>query len=136
MGTRGKAALKALTPCNPSARRNGVPASSQSKPALIAMAAVERASSMSMMSRDIWMMVFMNLPATIWIGCYNLQKNEIASQNYRTHANGFGTFCWRVTTECAGAYRCKKELKRHTFHTAYLIKVTVPLRITFFSLKV
>src|SRR5690606_37834035 len=40
-------------------RRSGVPASSQSTPARIARAAVSRASSMSVRSREIWTTGFM-----------------------------------------------------------------------------
>ena len=53
MGMLGNESLKFLTPCSPSAKIKGVPASSQSTPALKAIDAVSMASSIFVKSRDI-----------------------------------------------------------------------------------
>ena len=55
---RGSARASARTPCIPSAMISGVPASSQSTPARMAISAVDRASSMLVRSSEIWTMGF------------------------------------------------------------------------------
>ena len=59
MGTPGNSWRKARTPFMPSAMISGVPASSQSTPARMAMCAVSSASGMLVKSSEIWTMGFM-----------------------------------------------------------------------------
>ena len=53
MGTSGNACRSARTPCMPSARMSGVPASSQSTPARTAASATASASSIVVRSNEI-----------------------------------------------------------------------------------